>query len=308
MTTPRSKLVDQTAPLHYHLVSRCVRRAWLCGKEPKSRKDYSHRKNWLQDRMFHLAHFFAVEIDAFAILSNHFHLVLFFDPKACHRWSNEEVAHRWVEAFPPTLNGEVLEELKPLQRAQLLANEKLLNNRRKKLGCLSTFMKHLKQPIAMRANREDKCHGHFFEQRFYSGALLSEQALLAAMAYVDLNPVRAKIARSIEQCQNTSIAARLKHLENSKERLNDVLQPLVSGIGAVTNRMTMTLADYIEHLNDIISAGVNLGRALPSSKQSRWMAQVASMGKRQKAYGPVGALTQWIESRGMKRLGSILPG
>ena len=52
-------------------------------------------------------------------------------------------------------------------------------------------MKHLKQPIAWRANREDGCTGHFFESRFYSGALLDEAALIAAMVYVDLNPIRA---------------------------------------------------------------------------------------------------------------------
>ena len=77
-------------------------------------------------------------------------------------------------------------------------------------------MQHLKQPIARRANEEDDCKGHFFEQRFYSGALLSEEAVLAAMAYVDLNPVRAKLARRLAQCHHTSISARL--LENSPAR------------------------------------------------------------------------------------------
>jgi putative transposase len=80
MATPRSKLVDPSTPLHYHVVSRCVRRVWLCGKDPQSGKDYSHRKKWLVDRMFHLAKYFAVEVDAFAIMSNHFHLVFYYDP------------------------------------------------------------------------------------------------------------------------------------------------------------------------------------------------------------------------------------
>ena len=116
MTTPRSNLVDPDTPLYYHLVSRCVRRAWLCGRDAKSGKDYSHRKKWLIERMLHLAQCFAVEIDAFAIMSNHFHLVVFFDPTANSKWSDEEVAYRWVEAFPPTHNGEVLEHLKPVCR------------------------------------------------------------------------------------------------------------------------------------------------------------------------------------------------
>jgi hypothetical protein len=75
---------------------------------------------------------------------------------------------------------------------------------------MSAFMQHLKQPIARQANGEDEVKGHFFEQRFYLGALLCEEALLAAMAYVDLNPVRARIAKDIEQCDHTSIAKRLE--------------------------------------------------------------------------------------------------
>jgi putative transposase len=308
MATPRSKLVDQTTPLHYHLVSRCVRQVRLCGKDPNSRKDYSHRKDWLIERMFHLARYFAIEIDAFAIMSNHFHLVVYYDPIECTRWTDDEVAFRWVEAFPPTVNGEVIEDLKPICREQILDNKNLLDNRRKKLGCLSTFMKHLKQPIARRANQEDGCQGHFFETRFYSGALLSDQALLASMAYVDLNPIRARIAQSIEQCQNTSIQERIGHLENTLERLKEIIEPVVSGISKTTHRFQITLADYIERLNVIIRAEAGKTTAHRSNKQSRWLAQVASIRKRQRAYGSTEALTSWIESRGLKHRGSSLPG
>ena len=89
-------------------------------------------------------------------------------------------------------------------------------------------MKHLKQPIARRANLEDDCTGHFFEQRFYSGALLTEEALIAAMAYVDLNPVRAELAGRIEEIRDTSIRERLQ--VNSAEALADYLRPVVSGL------------------------------------------------------------------------------
>ena len=91
-------------------------------------------------------------------------------------------------------------------------------------------MQHLKRPIARRANQEDGVSGHFFEQRFYSGALLSDSAVLAAMAYVDLNPVRAKIAQHIEQCHQTSIVKRLQVLENDPARLEQVLAPITAGV------------------------------------------------------------------------------
>ncbi|MCH9671889.1 MAG: hypothetical protein K0U93_10625 [Gammaproteobacteria bacterium] len=68
--------------------------------------------------------------------------------------------------------------------------------------------------------------GHFFEQRFYSGALLSEQALMAAMAYVDLNPVRARIAEDIEQCDHTSIANETARTTKPRgHTLSDVQRP-----------------------------------------------------------------------------------
>ena len=192
MATPRYKLVDEEHAACYHVTSRCVRRAWLCGYDSFTQRDYSYRKRWLVDRMKHLARCFAVEIFGYAVMDNHFHMVLRYDPKACESWTDEEVARRWVEAFPPTAKGEMLEERKAEARQLLMEDADGLERARRTLGSLSHFMKHLKQPIARRANQEDDCLGHFFEQRFYSGALLSEEALLAAMVYVDLNPIRAR--------------------------------------------------------------------------------------------------------------------
>ena len=200
------------APCAYHLASRCVRRAWLCGRDKPTGRDYSHRKRWLLERLLLLARCFAVEVYAYAVMSNHFHIVVHYDPKACLAWSDEEVAQRWVDAFPPKAHGAAAAP-KAEARSLLLGDPDRLARARHTLGSLSDFMKHLKQPIARRANEEDGCDGHFFEQRFYSGALLGEQAMLAAMAYVDLNPVRAKLAQRIEECRDSSVGARLR--ENS---------------------------------------------------------------------------------------------
>lgn len=144
MATPRYQLVDNTTALGYHLVSNCVRRAWLCGYDRRTRKDYSHRKRWLVERMLALARCFAVEIDAYAVMSNHFHLVVHYDPKACEGWSAEEVAERWVDAFPPTERGAVVEERKPEVRELMLGDLERLERARQTLGSLSFFMKHLR--------------------------------------------------------------------------------------------------------------------------------------------------------------------
>jgi len=258
------------------------------------------------ERLLFLARFFAVEIDSYSVLSNHFHLVAFFDPKRCLLWTDEEVAFRWVEVFPPTEDGEVVEERKPIKRERLLESPDRRERARRTLGSLSNFMKHLKQPIARRANQEDGCKGHFFEQRFYSGALLSEKAVLAAMAYVDLNPVRAKIAQRLEECTDTSIGERVR--ENDSAALEEFLAPLASGFnqknaeGAVP-RIQMTLETYVELLNSVLEA--DAARSLDGT--NLWLAQVASIRKRQRAFGSENALRRWIKDRGLQLRETPLP-
>ena len=168
-------------------------------------------------------------------------------------------------------------------------------------------MKHLKQPIARRANEEDGCKGHFFEQRFYSGALLNEEAVLAAMAYVDLNPVRAKMARRLAECQHASISARL--LENSPTALADYLRPLASGLtrnrkreAARTGqppRLGMTLGAYVERLEAVVEASTD--------REARWITEITSLAKRKRAYGPKAQIEQWMVDRGLRRREMPLP-
>ena len=133
-----------------------------------------------------------------------------------------------VRGVPADRAGTVVEELKPERHELMLGDPNRVARARCTLGSMSHFMKHLKQPVARRANVEDDRTGHFFEQRFYSGALLTEEALIAAMAYVDLNPVRAELAERIEEIRDTSISERLQ--VNSAEALADYLRPVVSGL------------------------------------------------------------------------------
>ena len=311
VATPRYKLVDPEHPCAYHLASRCVRRAWLCGLDKRTGRDYSHRKRWLIERLLLLARCFAVEIYAYAVMDNHFHIVVHYDPKACLAWSDEEVAQRWVDAFPPKAQGATDAEM--TQACSLLLGDPVrLARARLTLGSLSDFMKHLKQPIARRANIEDGCDGHFFEQRFYSGALLSEEAMLAAMAYVDLNPVRAKLARRIEQCHDTSIDARLR--ENNAAALAAYLRPLASGLAshsapgtASAPRVGATLGDYVALLREMAAAEVVPETPGSSDRVGRWIARTASLRQRQRAYGTVELLRQWTSERGFQLRETPLP-
>ena len=302
MATARALLVDPDHALNYHLVSRCVRRSWLCGWDSIRRKDCTPRKDALEKRLFRLVRCFAVELHGFAIMSNHFHLVVRYDPLACHRWSAQEVAERWVAAIAP---DSVLEDPQRRQARidALIAEPDNIERLRQRLGSMSAFMQHLKQPIARQANSEDEVKGHFFEQRFYSGALLCEEALLAAMAYVDLNPVRARIAKDIEHCDHTSIAKRLK--ENTAERLEQMLQPLASGLSPDDDAQpSITLGGYIEVLRALAAIARPRSKTPPPipGRIRRWAQQVATLARRQRAFGYEEQLQAWLARHNMQAL------
>src|SRR5258708_39998186 len=100
MAIARSVQIDLHSTQYYHCMTRCVRRAYLCGNDFETGKDYPHRKEWLVNRIKSLASSFAIKICAYAIMSNHYHLVLFVDSDATDRWSDDEVKSRWAILFP----------------------------------------------------------------------------------------------------------------------------------------------------------------------------------------------------------------
>lgn len=195
----------------YHCVSRCVRRAFLCGRDPYSGKSFEHRKAWVRNRIKLLAEAFGIEVCAYAVMSNHLHLVLRTRPDLVEGWSEAETARRWLMIFPKYKDS--FGRPKPPTEAdlRLLAGDKArMAELRQRLGSVSWFMRCLNENIARRANHEDDCKGRFWEGRFYCQALLDESALLACMAYVDLNPVRAGVTPTPEQSEFTSVFERIK--------------------------------------------------------------------------------------------------
>jgi REP element-mobilizing transposase RayT len=210
MTRPRNALISLTDTPYYHITSRCVRRAFLCGIDHYSGQNYEHRRQWVVDRIRLLSSLFAIDVCAYAVMNNHYHLVLKLCPEQLSDFSDEQVMDRWCALFKGPLlvqryrSGEAL---MPFERSTV---SDIVNVWRSKLSSLSWFMRCLNQPIARQANIEDQCTGKFWESRFTSQALKTEEALLSCMAYVDLNPVRAGIATRPETASHTSIRERIQ--------------------------------------------------------------------------------------------------
>jgi REP element-mobilizing transposase RayT len=228
MPEPRYRQVSIEDTPYYHCISRCVRRAFLCGSDPLTGFNFEHRRQWIVDRIKLMCSVFAVDLCAYAIMNNHYHIVVRISTACADEWTDEEVAHRWMQIFSgPLLMHQYLANT-DLTKSELKCVAELLTTWRERLADLSWFMRCINERIARMANREDHCTGSFWEGRFKSQALLDERALLACMAYVDLNPIRAAMATTPEQSDFTSVQERINnpdcdYLASFSNQCNDTL-------------------------------------------------------------------------------------
>ena len=103
MPKPRHTQISLEATPYYHCVSRCVRRAFLCGTDTVSGQSFEHRRQWIEDKLYKLTQVFALDLCAYAVMSNHYHVVLHVDNALAEGWSLEEVIARWHQVFNGTL-------------------------------------------------------------------------------------------------------------------------------------------------------------------------------------------------------------
>ena len=104
MPKPRKTLVSLDATPYYHCVSRCVRRAFLCGEDSFTGKSFEHRRQWIEDRLLAITEAISIEIAAYAIMNNHYHVVLHINRDKALAWSIPEVVAHWHQLF----NGSAL--------------------------------------------------------------------------------------------------------------------------------------------------------------------------------------------------------
>jgi len=233
MTLARKQLISIDDTPYYHIISRCVRRAFLCGKDKYSGKCFEHRRKLIVDRIKQLADVFNIDICAYAVMSNHYHLVLKVNDS--NDWSERKCLIDWS-----TLCG--ISDLctryikhDGLSKYELESVYPDAAEYRKRLMSISWFMKLLNEYIAKVANAEDEVTGHFWQARFKSQALLDERALLTCMAYVDLNPIRAAMALTPETSDYTSIQERIRGEKSS-----------LLNFGLGENNIPFSLTDYCD--------------------------------------------------------------
>lgn len=210
MTQSREALISLEATSFYHCYVRCVRRAYLCGDDYSTGQNYDHRKQWLVSRIRFLSYVYAIDVCAYAVMSNHYHVVLHVDRDRALAWSKEEVCERWMQLYKGhLLVDRWLKEPESIDRATQEAVDSIIESWRERLYDISWFMRGINERIARMANGEENSKGRFWEGRFKSQALLDEVALLSCMAYVDLNPVRAGLAETLADSDFTAIQQRL---------------------------------------------------------------------------------------------------
>ena len=99
MTRPRSSLISLADTPWYHVVNRCVRRAFLCGRDAVSGQSFEHRRGWIETRIRELASVFTIDVAAYAVMSNHYHVVLRVDADRAAALTDDEVLARWTRLF-----------------------------------------------------------------------------------------------------------------------------------------------------------------------------------------------------------------
>ena len=278
MTCARSLVVIPGASRCYHLTTKCVRGSFLCGD------GFEHRKAWIEQRIEHMAEAFGIEVLAYAIMSNHMHLVVRTRPDLPRNGRLMKLRSDGLAVYPKKrADGQrglpVDEELK---NSSLIKH--WLETQRERLSDLSWFMKVIKEPIARRANKEEGCTGSFWQGRFHSTALLDQQALTSCMAYVDLNPIRAKICETPEASKHTSIYKRI--LSKTLKKQMDCCLP-IPDCQANLDELSSIPLSFAEYLTLVDESG----RIIAAGKRGSIPTKLAPILKRLKLSG-----NNWLQT------------
>ena len=227
----RSEVISPDETCIAHVISRVVRRCFLLGDDPLTGKNYDHRKQWVEKLLEHQAKYFGIDLLCFSLMSNHIHQVLKSQPEIVATWTSREVAMRWLMLCPKRKQHDGSPaEPKETEINSIVNDAVKLKQLRSRLSNISWWVRLMCQKLAIRANKEDELTGKFWEGRFRCIRILDEAGLLACAAYVDLNPIRAALAQTLEESDYTSAQRRIESLQSpdthTEQRADRFLAPL----------------------------------------------------------------------------------
>lgn len=249
MTIARRRQICLEVTPYYHCITRCVRRSYLCGYDKLTKQNFDHRRGWIENRLLLLAEVFCIDVAGYAILSNHHHLVLKVNKEQADSLPDDQVVARWLRLYRGTDLAQRYHVGESLNDSEQAVLKLTVAQWRDNLSNLSRFMGNLNEYIARKANKEDGCTGVFWQSRFKSQAILDLPALLQTLCYVDLNPVRAKMARTPEQSKYTSVRRRLHHRKSGLLKFESKKRANASVTITRTEHIPIDFKDYLELLD-----------------------------------------------------------
>lgn len=318
MTVARRKLISLDVTSWYHCTSRCVRRAYLCGRDKLTKRNLDHRKAWIEELLLELTTVFCIEVAAYAVMSNHYHVVIKVDQNRADSLTDQQVVERLLKIY----KGSDLIKRMALGDSFSSSEQKQLTkdlqNWRQLLTDVGRFFGYINQTVARRANKEDDCTGRFWEGRFSSQAILDDASLIRVLCYVDLNPIRAKQTQTATQSPYTSIKQRTNSSDSCLVPFSKSNKTGSESTGEITvelpntNYIPMTFEGYCQLL-DWTARKIKLGGDLskisdpPASvevfgfSEEQWMAAMQkNLRWRQKALGSIDRIREYATAVGQK--------
>lgn len=159
MPRPRKSQIAVESTPYYHCLSRCVRRAFLCGEDHFTGRSLEHRRTFIESELLRLGQVFFLELVSYSVMSNHFHVILFIDQVEQRAAGAKDIVSRWHQLHHGNpvstkfLDGDQLEEH---ETAQL---NLFVDIWRERLSSISWYMRVLNEKVARMANAEDKVTG-----------------------------------------------------------------------------------------------------------------------------------------------------
>ena len=232
MRQARLKAPPSSPVAYYHCLSRVVDRQFVFGEREKER---------FVGFMREYEAFCGVRVITFCIMSNHFHILLEVPQRPEQPPSDEALLGR-IEALSGLAGGGTVRQMLERFRAEghHQAAEQLRERFLVRMWEVSGYMKLLKQRFTQWFNRERERKGTLWEERFRSVLVEGAGPTLATMAaYIDLNPVRAKLVADPQEYRWSGYGEAMGGKRWSKEGLRVAAS---AGTGAKLEELSLTEA------------------------------------------------------------------